>query len=62
MIESVHGLHVVRLTRAAAGREPERERLRPRLVRDWRLARRELVTQLVREKYAGRYVFQDGAP
>ena len=58
-VESVHGLHVVRLTRVLPGRAPERERLRPRLVRDWKLAQREIVMQLVREKYAAHYAFEE---
>lgn len=62
VVESVHGLHVVRLTAATAGAPPERERLRPRLVRDWKLAQRELVTRLAREKYGDRYVFREAAP
>ncbi len=59
VVESVHGLHVVRLTQVRPGPAPERERLRARLVRDWKLAQREIVTRLAREKYGTRYVFKD---
>jgi hypothetical protein len=62
VVESVHGLHVVRLTRVTPGPRPEREKLRPRLVRDWKLAQRELVTRLAREKYQASYVFRESAP
>ncbi len=59
VVESVHGLHVVKLTQVSPGRAPERERLRARLVRDWKLAQDEIVTRLAREKYGDRYVFKD---
>jgi hypothetical protein len=59
VVESVHGLHVLKLTGVTEGRPPERERLRPRLVRDWKLAQREIVVELARQKYEDRYVFEE---
>jgi hypothetical protein len=62
LVESVHGWHVVRLDRIAPAAPPERARLAPRLVRDWKLSQRMSSGSILQSELGQKYTFEEKSP
>ncbi len=59
LVESVHGWHVVRLTRITPAQPIERSVLSPKLLRDWKLAQRSSSGSILRSELGKKYVFKE---
>ncbi|HEV8245567.1 MAG TPA: peptidylprolyl isomerase [Polyangiaceae bacterium] len=61
VVPSVHGVHVVRLTHVGARSTPDREQLRAKLVRDWKVAQRMSSGSILRAELASKYAFKESS-